>query len=254
MKAHLIADAGAAGCLKAARIEFELTGIIFVIDDDLDVGPLVEDAARASWWKPIRDLYLDDLASQMTCYGAQWEHILSEIRSQAVSDLVIWTSDSARDQTHLRLAAAKLESFHGDLRFVEVPPSEGLSGVSRYYPADLASFEDLARPLDRTLRDELARQYRECLAGTEGVRYQTDRGIEVRGYDCFDGLIVDACPNDWTRTHKVIGGALATFNGRNWVRDMFLRWRLKNLADAGQILARGKRWFVDDCDVMVRCP
>jgi hypothetical protein len=252
MKAHLIADAGAAGCLKDARRDFGLRGEIFAVDDDLDVGPLREDASRDAWWKPIRDLYLDGLSSEMTSYGDQWSHIIGEVRSQAFTELVIWTSDSARDQTHFRLAASNLEWFKGKLCWIYVPSNKGLSGVSRYYPEELASFEKLSRPLESASRKELAHGYRESLAGSEGVRYQTDLGLEVRGYDCFDELLIEACPAEWTKTHKVIGLALSRCDGRNWVGDMFLRWRLKTLVDTGQIAARGKRWFVDNCDVLVR--
>jgi hypothetical protein len=252
MKGHLIADPGAAGCLKEARRKHGLRGEILSLNDEVEVGPLREDAARDLWWQPIRDLYLDNLSADMTSYGEQWSRIGGKLQSLSITELVIWTSDAARDQTHLRVSLSKLAEFRGDLFLVEVPPNKGLSGVSRYYPKELAAFEALSSPLDRASRDTLAQDYRDRLAGSDGVRYQTDSDLEVRSYDCFDEIIIDACPEEWTQTHKVIGQALANCDPRNWVRDMFLRWRLKTLCDQGALSARGTLWFVDHCDVMVR--
>jgi hypothetical protein len=252
MKIHLINDAAAEGCLKEARRKHGLCGEILVVDDNVDVGPLREDATRDAWWRPIRDMYLNGLSVEMTSYGDQWSAILDKVQSLSVSEIVIWTSDAARDQTHLRVSLSKLQTFDGNVRLVNVPPSNGRSGLAQYDPKEVASLEAVGRLLDKTSRSALADDYNDRLAGAEGIRFQTDADLELRGYDCFDEAIVDACPKEWASANEVIGPALENCDGRNRVRDMFLRWRLKTLCDEGQLSAQGTKWFVDDCDVMVR--
>lgn len=248
-RAHIAPGMAARGLVAQACRNHGLGGKAFAVDDDLAVGPLADDATRTAWWAPLRDMYLDGLAVEIPGLDEQWGEIAP--RLEAANEIVIWSSESAHDQTHLRFAAAKLQSYRGKLSLVHVPTSNGMAGVSRFYPDALAACAAQSAALDDAARDELARDYRDRLWGGEGVRYQTDAGLEVRDYAIFDGEILDACPEEFVKPTKVIGVAMSRLDGRNWVGDVFLRWRLRHLVEAGLVKATGTRWFVDDCDVRV---
>jgi Domain of unknown function (DUF1835)/Protein of unknown function len=248
-RAHLAPGMAARGSVGQACRDHGLGGKAFAVDDDLDIGPLADDVTRTAWWAPLRDMYLDGLAAEIPGLEEQWREIAPKL--EAANEIVIWSSDSADDQTHLRFAAAKLEKFSGQLALVHVPTSQGMAGVSRFYPDTLAACAAHRRVLCPAERDELARDYHQRLWGSDGVRYQTDDGLEVRDYSTFDQEILAACPTEFSNPAKVIGLAMSRLDGRNWVGDIFLRWRLRHLVDTGLVKATGTRWFVDNCDVRV---
>lgn len=233
---------------KACRVH-GLGGEPVAVNDDLDVGPLTDDAARTAWWAPLRDMYMEGLSAEIAGLDGQWRAI--EPKLVAANEIVIWSSDSAADQTHLRFAAANLEKYSGQLSSVHVPTSRGMAGVCRFHTETLAACLENRVVLDETMRDKLVSDYRDRLWGSESVRYQTDDGLEVRDYAVFDQEILDACPTEFANPAKVIGLAMSRLDGRNWVGDMYLRWRLRHLVETGLVRATGAQWFVDDCDVRI---
>ncbi len=248
-RAHLAPGIAARGVVAQACRDHGLSGKTFAIDDDLDIGPLVDDATRSAWLAPLRDMYLDGLAAEYVGLEQQWRKVAPKL--EAADEIVIWSSDAALDQTHLRFAVASLENYAGRLSLVRVPTSRGMTGVARFPPEALAACAAHIRTLDDATRDQLTRDYRDRLWGSDGVRYHSDAGLEVRDYSIFDEVILDACPTEFGMTHKVVGLAMSRLDERNWIGDMFLRWRLRCLVDMGQVRATGTRWFVDDCDVRV---
>jgi Domain of unknown function (DUF1835)/Protein of unknown function len=246
---HLVSGMAAGGLVDDACRSYGLGGDVLAIDDYLDVGPLVAADARRVWWKPIYDMYLAGLSDEMPDVEDQWRGALSA--GDAAGDVVVWTSDSANDQTFLRLAATKLSPFAGRLRLVHVPTWKGMAGVSRFYPDRLAACGRRSIAFDATMLSSLAREYEEHLRGSEGVRFQTDEGLSVRDYSAFDQELLDACPAEFVNPARVVGTAMSRWDGRNWVPDMFLRWRLRGLVELGSIKATGEHWFVDSCDIRV---
>lgn len=251
MRAHVVSGFAAGWTLNRACQDHGLVGDVFAIDENPHVGPLKGDRVRREWWRPIRDQYLDGLSSVMPGLEEQWRVALSRILDIA-REVVIWSSDSANDQAHLRLAAARLESFTGSVRLVHVPMRDGLAGVAAHYADALAALGMRSRSLDSGTLARLACDYRDRLNDSEGVWIQTDRGLRLADYSVFDEAILEACPDSYTDPALVTGLAMSRSDGRNLVPDMFLRWRLRLLADRGIVQAEGKRWFVDACDVRVR--
>ena len=231
--------------------EHGLVGEIFAIDDELEVGPLASDAVRRAWWQPIEDQYLRGLSSEMRGLEEQWEAVLKKIFA-AASEVLIWSSDSAKDQIHLRLAAAKLEAFTGSVRLVHVPMSDGMAGISRFWPKTLAECERHMTTLSPEDLKVHARDYRRNWENSDGVRLQTDQGLRLFDYSVFDNAILKNCSDEFENPVRVIGYTLSELDGRNWIPDIFLRWRLRVLVNAGFVQATGTRWFVDDCDIRVR--
>jgi len=248
-RVHLAPGMAARGLLAQACRDFGLSGNMLAVDDDLDIGPLTDDVTRTSWWTPLRDMYLEGLSSEYSGLEEQWHAIAPQL--DTANEIVIWSSDAADDQTHLRFAAAQLENYSGQLSLVHVPITMEMTGVSHFYPHTLAACAAHSVDLAEAKRDELARDFRDRLWGSEGVRYQTDEGLELRDYAIFDQTLLDACPKQFINPARVIGLGMSSLDCRNWVSDMFLRWRLRHLVEMGLVKATGERWFVDDCDVRV---
>jgi hypothetical protein len=251
MRAHVVSGFAAGQILHQACEEYGLVGEVFAIDEHPHVGPLKSDRIRHEWWRPIRDQYLDRLSSVMPGLEEQWHFALTRILDSA-REVVIWSSDTANDQTHMRLAAAKLESFTGSVRLVDVPMRDGLAGVVAHYADTLAALGMRSRALPAGKRAALARDYRERFDNSQGVWLQSDRGLELADYAVFDDAVLAACPDGFTDPALITGLAMSRFDGRNLVPDMFLRWRLRLLADAGVVQAKGNSWLVDACDIRVR--
>ena len=253
MHVHVVAGIAAGAVLEDACRLYGLPGDVLAIDDHPEVGPLASDAVRNEWWKPIRDQYLRGLSSELPGLHEQWDTAVRYLGDRA-SEIVIWSSDSAKDQIHLRLAVSKLEHLKRRVRLVHVPMRNGLAGVALLHPDMLAECGANGVVLDQATRAALALEYRERWAASEGVRVQTDRGLELRDYSAFDDAIFNACPFEFEDPATVTGLAMAEGDGRNWMPDMFLRWRLRLLVDAGAVQAIGARWCVDECDVAVGRP
>jgi len=251
MRAHVVSGWGAGGSLQQACRQHGLIGHVFAIEDDLEVGPLTTDEHRCLWWKPLEDQYLERLSSKRQGLHEQWRSAAEEILDRA-SEVVIWSSDSGRDQIHLRLAAAKLEAFTGSVRLVHVPADDGTTGVWRFWPKTLAECERTMTTLSPEGLKALAHDFRENWDNSDGVRLQTDVGLRLFDYSVFDNAILNNCSDEFENPAKVIGYTLSELDGRNWVPDIFLRWRLRVLVNAGFVQAIGTRWFVDDCDIRVR--
>ncbi len=252
MRAHILPGIAAAGCLKEARSKHGVAGEIFAISDCLDVGPLATDEDRLAWWKEIEDDSDDDLLRDMYSFHDQWGSVLGQVLARA-EEVVIWTSDSGNDQIHLRLAAHKQESFGGRVSAVHVPTTEdGYTGVSRFWPKTLAECERHSVATSSVDLQSLARDYRDRWANSDGVRLNTDQGLELRDYSVFDEELLDNCPPEFVSPYKVIGYTLSQLDQRNWISYMFLQWRLRLLIGASRVETTGSRWPVGDCDIRVR--
>jgi len=136
-RVHLTPGMAARGLVAQACQHYDLAGTVLAVDDDLDVGPLTVDATRTPWWTPLRDMYLDGLSAEISGLEEQWRAIAPNL--EAANEIVIWSSDSSHDQTHLRFATAKLESYSGQILSVHVPTAKEMTGVSHFYPSTLAA-------------------------------------------------------------------------------------------------------------------
>jgi len=59
--------------------------------------------------------------------------------------------------------------------------------------------------------------------------------------DCYDRLLIDACPPTWTPAARVVGTAMGRCGERNAMSDLFFSSRLRALIDGGRLQADGPR-------------
>lgn len=123
MRINLAQGHSAGGLLRQAIRDFGLPGEVRVIDDDLSVGPLDDDQTRNEWWATVYSPYPE--AHQPNLYN-QWRAIGADLG--AASELVLWSSCSARDHVFERMAAFMLPGHLGAVFQARVPASGKLEG------------------------------------------------------------------------------------------------------------------------------
>src|SRR5262249_48990714 len=137
MRINLVQGQGAGGLLRRACREFGLVGEVRVIDDDLSVGPLQDEQTRNEWWATVYGDH-DPSPYQPNLYS-QWRTTIDEIERDPVRELLIWSSNSARDYVLERMAAFMLIGVPNPISVLRVPASASLEGVGFTRPNLLAT-------------------------------------------------------------------------------------------------------------------
>src|SRR5690606_32468470 len=104
MRINLVHGHSAGGLLRQAVRDFGLPGEVRVIDDDLSLGPLQDDKTRNEWWLTVYGPWRE-VAHQPDLYD-QWQAVRDNLGG--ASELVLWSSNSARDYVFERMAASML--------------------------------------------------------------------------------------------------------------------------------------------------
>lgn len=247
MRINLVQGHSAGRLLRQAVRDFGLPGEVRVVDDDLSVGPLHDDQTRNEWWLTVYGPQPE--AHQPSLY-VQWQTISGNLG--AGNELVLWSSDSARDYVFERMAAFMLGD-RGTLFHVLVPASGKLEGVPFHNPSALAAMENNKRALTTSEVENWSASFANQSRQSSGVRWLHQGSTVARPEDAFDEYLLERCPPDWTKWYRPIGEAMADCDGKNLLSDAFFSWRLRLLVDAGRVEAQGDPMSSDGPkDVLVR--
>jgi hypothetical protein len=249
MRINLVQGRRAGGLLRRACRNFGLPGEVRVVDDDLSVGPLQDDQTRNEWWVTVCGPYPE--AHQPSVY-AQWQAIGDGL-GDAANELVLWSSNSARDFVFERMAAFMLSDRSSALFYVRVPASGNLEGVPFHNPDALAKMDGdklaLTASEAATWRDSFASHLRP----SSGVRMLRHGSAAALPDSALDEFLLERCPREWTKWYRTIGNAMADCDGQNLISDAFFSWRLRLLVVAGRVETQGNPMSSEDPkDVLVR--
>lgn len=248
MRINLVQGHSAGGLLRRAIRDFGLTGEVRVIDDDLSVGPLHDDQTRNEWWATVYGPYPD--AHQPSLYD-QWRAISADVG--AASELVLWSSNSARDHVFERMAAFMLDDHLGAVFLVRVPASGKLEGVPFLEPEALIQMEGNKRPLTTNEIATWGASFANDLGQSSGVRLLQQDSITALPEHALDEFLLERCPLEWTKWYRTVGEAMADCDGQNLINDAFFSWRLRLLVEARRVEAQGDPMSSDGLkDVLVR--
>lgn len=233
MRINIVQGHSAGALLRQACRQFGLLGEVRVIDDDLSVGPLNDDQIRNEWWRTVCGAYPE--ARQPSLYD-QWQAISGDV--EGVREVVLWSSNSARDYVFERMAAFMLRD-HATLFQVLVPPTGKLEGAPFHGPGVLAEMEGNKRALTASEVESWGKSFANQLRQSGGIRL-LHRGLcTVRPESAFDEYMLERCPLEWAKWYRVIGDAMADCDGQNLICDAFFSWRLRLLVVAGRVEAQG---------------
>ncbi len=240
---HIADGYSAAGSLRYAIAMGKMRGEVFVLNDDLSIGPLQNPAERLVFLRtiilpppPVEGETFE--IDESDCVFSRWEAL--RLRCRVPGRIMLWISGSAADHVLLRMACHFLQGTRATLWYVPVPTFEGgYEAVAAHPPQALARFAPGARPLDAARVGILARAYTQIVAHPEPVRQCDANGVlHYRDIDCHDALLLDGCPPGWTRANRVIGTAMGRCEPRHVLCDSFFGARLRALIRAGRLESR----------------
>ncbi len=222
---------------------------ILDMDDDLSVGPLVDvDAVvphhRGVFWRKV----LGPQAMEIEASGGDSVEVRLARASAAFRRLaeverpcLVWCGSGPNEQLALRRAAHFLRGSGQPLWIAEPPPREdGATTSIGALDADaLAAVFELKRELPLADRARLARDwFAVCGEGDAGTLRQVETApggrlsIATHPLTVHDPLIQAAATPDWAPGVDIVGRAMQQLR-ENLVTDVFVYWRLRELARRG---------------------
>lgn len=240
---HLVLGDTAAGVVREAMAGAALApGELLRFRDIYCVGPLTAlgtvDAAasRARYWGEL----LPDAPPPPSDFADE-EARYAQVREAACTGtLVLWVGEHSSSQLWLQRVAFELPADVPDVRIVDVAAAADARGrrtPSQFEPDEFGRLLAAARPLDEPTRAALASEWARNAAVASGVRRWADGRIHHHGDDCYDRLLLAQCDEDWQPAEQVIGSA--QWDCDEFIGDVFFAWRLRRLAETGQVLWRG---------------
>jgi len=217
--------------------------------DDLSVGPInpAEPRARAAW--AAQELGFDSGQAILRRIENSWSEALATANRR-----VVWTSRrSARDYSGFlellwRLGDQACEVVDlTELRFPE-RCSEGPTGYLSLVISLGALDPDQVAPmglLDRAepLTDAAGTRYREIWrrlrAENAPLRVVSDTGLTSAPITFYDEELLSYAVGHWRKVARLVGEALTNENGFAPGNDLLLAARVRALAKAGRLEARG---------------
>ena len=235
---HVVLGEAAEGSLRVACASLGLPGRVFGIVDDLSHGPLGDGALRLAYMRESFRGY-DDWPPDRPDPFAPWEDLARLVGRDRPDAVALWAGESASDATFLAMACSQLASSVEALLHVAGPEQDWRGGLGAYAPAELLPLWDGRRPLSGRERQGLAREFERLRDGSGTLRRLEEGVVSGIPLDRYDGLLLDACPVEFTPAPRVVGAAMGSCDARNPLGDLFLACRLRHLVDSGEVEAEG---------------
>lgn len=243
---------GLASVLGAERLDESLR----VLRDDLAVGPLADAeqppcATRVAYWQALwpEAMLVPDFRGGLND-DARW---LAALPGQA-RPVTVWHGDSCAEQLLLARVAAALEG--SSVPLWEVACGTGDSGVAQRRAVSMCTPEELRalyRPqrLGPARRRKLAAQWRAALAENAAIRRWRDGAFRGEDLSVIDASLVQWSSPQWQPLIRLLAEVMARCEGF-FATDMFLFWRVRELAASGQLELAGEAGVTDTGALQVR--
>ena len=251
---------------KAFELEPSFTGEVLEIQDDFAVGPLADIytaeglEARKQWWREVlaggdRDGSVDN--GSVGDDLAKVEALKQRLTEDEKEIVWIWAAQNKHDVCGYYWLMSQLKEFQGrvfilylnNLPFINekgqifypdnlfhIPPREFLKARKLARPITLSEFE-----IDP---DEWNKQ---CQEG-RGVRLlEGGKKLSMQDYGYYDEELRKFITGDWIKVSKLIGQFLS--KAKQTTGDMYLLWRIKQLAGTGELDVQGEMKGMKDFEV-----
>ena len=225
---HVLFCSSAAGSLRRALGTSRRRERVVDLTECLDWGPIgsQDSYERASWFN--RNL--------PSGFPGEWdwlvEHLADfQLRVDEDPDRLIWIEP--RSAHELSGLYWYLDRFGGsDAQMLIAPQFKSMTGLGVRDPDSMA---DLLGNCPRQPWDELrfpADHWARLRKDNSLLRIVSDGALQSAPSDFFDHFLLARCSNDWTEWMRVVGNAMIDIgDAGHSVDDLFLQWRLRELAD-----------------------
>lgn len=254
---------------KAFELEPSFAGDIVEIQDDFAVGPLTGIytaegwEARKQWWREIlaggdRATAVDD--GSVADDPAKVDALKQRLSENEKEIVWVWAAQNKHDVSGYYWLMSQLKDFQGRIYILYLNNLPFINEKGQiFYPENLSSIppreflkaRKLARPI--TLSefeidpDEWNKQ---CQEG-RGVRLlEGGKKLSMQDYSYYDEELRKFITGDWIKVSKLIGQFLG--KAKQTTGDMYLLWRIKQLAATGELDVQGEMKGMKDFEVRSR--
>ena len=237
---HLTLGDSAAGCVRTAlSIAPGISQAVMTISDDLSHGPFDDGLARAEYLRACYRDFDDRWDYDKQDAFAPWLALIERLDRDRHDAVVIWTGENVSEVTFLAMVCDRLAGRPEPIAHVTVPGKYGRNYVAVHAPEELRAFFDSWRVLSDAERAALVQDFAPIREETGLLRRWQDGQIIGIPLDYYDGLLLEACSNEWTLAARIIGIAMGHCDAANSMSDLFFSARLQALIAAGEIQADG---------------
>lgn len=245
---HLVAGDHAAQPLQAAFPDEH----VVVLKDILHVGPLQKmegqrfSELRTEWWRQVapdekNPVTVDDLERLM--------EISTELNKNEEDEIWIWMAPWPADVSMWYWSLSYLEKHLSRLRIVSIAGLPFLDANGKVFfpksfseilPRELVKARRLARPVTPSEMEIDTEEWKQVTEAESGLRTLNAGGgkkLSPQPIDYYDKQLIQFLTADPQKAQRVINQALQ--RGNIPTGDVFLGWRLKEMAKEGTILLKG---------------
>jgi len=247
---HITNGDVAANSLRKALVQARRADSVLALRDDLAVGRLhgIDDQpqGRAEFWQIVSGDTTRDFVAEFASHAAELQAVVD-----ASTHVVVWHGQSAADQLTLRRVCFHLREMPQRLNEVRLSiddltgdasaplrrPDQATS-VGMFSPDLLRERLPVAAPISVLRIGRLALEWQEVKLVDAELRRWRDNTLTSGAFTELDALIVEHAIEGWQSAGRVAARVMAADNGL-LLSDSLVLWRLRELADAGQLQLRG---------------
>jgi len=223
---------------------------VLALRDDLAAGPLqgIDETpgVRADFWQRV----LGDTARD---FAAEFEAQANALKAvvDGAEHVVVWHGQSAADQLTLRRVCFHLREMPQRLNEVRLSIDDltgdasaplrrpdGATSVGMFAPDLLQKLLSVAAPISVLRIGRLALEWQEVKFADAELRRWRDNTFTSGAFAELDAQILECAVDGWQPAGRVAASVMTADNGL-LVSDSLVLWRLRELADAGQLQLRG---------------
>ncbi len=240
---------------KSFELDNALQAPILEIQDDYAVGPInnlyAEEgmATRLQWW---RDILTDGHYEGISDNGrvndpavvAEIKKMLDENQEEI---LWIWAAQNKHDVSGYYWLMSQLKDYQGRVFILYLNNLPFINDKGNlFYPTNLFQIpakeflkaKKLARPITLSEFEVDPDEWLKLANEDKGVRLlEGGKKLIQKEYDYYDAEVLKFVTKDWQKVNKLFNQFFA--KAKETTGDVYLLWRLKNLAEAGRIDIQG---------------
>ena len=247
---HIVIGDSAAVPLKAAlAAEPAMAGDVIIMKDILNVGPLLKEdrlhfsAMRSAFWQQV----LSD--SQVQTNDMERLLDLSLAMHKNAGDIVwLWMASLAADICAYYWVLPYLAKYQGRLYTINIAGLPFLDEAGKiFYPKSIGDISTkeiikarkLARAVTPSEVEADTEEWQKLVKENMGIRiHEGGKRLVSKDESYYDALLANYCTRQYQKAARIASQAL----NKNGIPtgDLYLGWRLRQMAAAGVLLVKGE--------------
>ncbi len=247
---HIVVGDMAAGPLaEAIEMEPELKGEVIVLKDILHVGPIQKEEGqsfsdmRSAWWQEVSNakepIRVDDMERLLEVSNAMYKD------EEAVA--WFWMAPWPADVCAYHWMLYYLSKHSGRFYLLNIAGLPFLDengkvcypkNISEILPKELVKARKLARQVTPAEVEVDGEEWNKLVQENAGIRvHEGGKKLASKPEDHYDNQLKSFCSHQFQKASRIVGQALNKY--KIPTGDLHLGWRLRKLAESGQLLQQG---------------